>query len=144
MKVNIGKGIELDVDVMRFNEPVMQHVVYIGLRNILMDSHASITKESDGDNMVANATAEAEKKLAAMYAGQIRVAGTREGDPVRAMAIRLGTTDVTAAFKAKGQKPDPKRVREIVVANIDRWMEKAKKMVEEAKALRTDASDLIG
>lgn len=144
MKVNIGKGIELDIDTSKLNESVMAHVVYIGLRNILMDSHAAITKESDGDNMQANAEAAAMKKLDAMYNGEIRVAGTREGDPVRAEAIRLGTADVTAAYRAKGIKPDPKKVRELVVANVGRWMEKAAARVAEAKALRSDASDLIG
>ena len=35
MLVPIGKRIELDVDPTRFNRDVMEHVVKIGLRNIL-------------------------------------------------------------------------------------------------------------
>ena len=121
MKVNIGKGIELDVDANALPANVMEHVVYIGLRNILMDSHASITTESDGDNMVANARATAEKKLAAMFAGEVRVAGTREGDPVRAEAVRIASERVKAALRKAGRK----------VSDID------------AKALRAKAQFLL-
>ena len=38
MLVAIGKGIELDVDVTRFNIEVHDHIVRTGLRNLLMDA----------------------------------------------------------------------------------------------------------
>ena len=54
MLVAIGKGIELDVDPTRFNRDVMEHVVKIGLRNILTDSHANATAKSDPQGGEAN------------------------------------------------------------------------------------------
>jgi hypothetical protein len=54
MLVPIGKGIELDVDPTRFNRDVMEHVVKIGLRNILTDSHANATAKSDPQGGEAN------------------------------------------------------------------------------------------
>jgi hypothetical protein len=52
MLVAIGKGIELDVDVTRFNSEVHDHIVRTGLRNLLMDAHASATAKSDPDNYI--------------------------------------------------------------------------------------------
>lgn len=140
MKVNIGKGIELDVNANALPANVMEHVVYIGLRNILMDSHASVTRESDGENFVANAQAQAEKKLAAMMAGEVRVAGTREGDPVRAEAIRIASDMIRTALRKAGRKVsevDAKALREKAVALIGQKpdiLEMARKRVDEARA----------
>lgn len=108
MDVNIGKGITLEVDDAALPANVIQHVVYIGLRNILMDAHASVTHESDGADYQANAKAVAEKKLAALMAGELRVAGTRsrESDPVRAEAVKIAGDKVKAAWRAAGHKLD--------------------------------------
>jgi hypothetical protein len=95
MKVNVGRGIERDVDTSALSEDVMAHVVYIGLRNILMDAHASAAKivEKGGGDVQAVAEAMVDKKLAALRAGEIRVAGerTRTTDPVKREAKRLAT-----------------------------------------------------
>ncbi|MBV8227715.1 MAG: hypothetical protein JO232_21280 [Verrucomicrobia bacterium] len=87
MLVAIGKGIELDVDLARFNRDVMDHVVKIGLRNILMDSHATATAKCDPEGYVAKSRELAEKKLAALYAGVVRTQAAGGGiakptDPV--------------------------------------------------------------
>ena len=52
MLVAIGKGIELDVDVTRFNSEVRDHIVRTGLRNLLMDAHASATVKADPQGYV--------------------------------------------------------------------------------------------
>lgn len=85
MLVNIGKNITLDVDVKRLAQhvPVMEHVVYIGLRNILMDAHASATAKEHPQTFVAMSRELAEKKLASMYAGEVRARVVAE-DPIRA------------------------------------------------------------
>ena len=72
MLVAIGKGIELDVDPARFNAEVTAHIMKIGLRNVLMDSHANATQKADPAGYVAKSRELAEKKLAALYAGVVR------------------------------------------------------------------------
>src|SRR5262245_42161072 len=67
MLVAIGKGIELDVDVTRFNSDVQDHIVRTGVRNLLMDSHASATAKADPDNYIKRSREMAEKKLASLY-----------------------------------------------------------------------------
>src|SRR5262249_43733375 len=69
MLVAIGKGIELDVDETRFNSEVQDHIVRTGLRNLLMDAHASATAKADPDNYIKRSREMAEKKLSSLYAG---------------------------------------------------------------------------
>ena len=64
MLVAIGKGIEIDVDVARFNSKVHDHIVRTGLRNLLMDAHASATAKANPDNYIQRSRELAEKKLA--------------------------------------------------------------------------------
>lgn len=108
MNVNIGKGIALDIDTAKIPANVMDHVVMIGLRNILMDSHAGITKETHPDNAARTDAAKgvAMKKLDAMLAGELRTAGTRTGaaDSVGKEMERLAKLAVTNAVRAKGVK----------------------------------------
>jgi hypothetical protein len=68
MQVNIGKGITVDVTVESLPAKAMEHVVYIGLRNVLMDAHANVTEKEypvEADRLAA-ARAMADKKLAAL------------------------------------------------------------------------------
>lgn len=148
LNVNIGKGIELSVDTTKLPANVMDNVVYIGLRNILMDSHAGITADKS-DDVAADSLAVAEKKLAAMYAGEVRSVGTRTGDPVKAEAIRLATEQLVKAARAKGRKRsdiDAKALREAAIALVEKTpaiTELARKRVAEARAVETDADDLV-
>jgi hypothetical protein len=107
MLVNVGKGIEREIDVETLPQAALDHAIYIGLRNVLMDSHASITADEypDGAERTAVAEAMVDKKLAALMSGDVRVQSTREGDPVRAEAIRMATVAVHAKIKAAGKKP---------------------------------------
>ena len=93
MLVAIGKGIELDVDVTRFNSEVHDHIVRTGLRNLLMDAHASATAKADPEGYVKKSRELAEKKLASLYAGIVRaqsVGGVaKPTDPVGAVIMRL-------------------------------------------------------
>jgi hypothetical protein len=72
MLVSVGKGIELDVDVTRFNTEVMDHIVKTGLRNLIMDSHASATQKADPTGYIAKSRELAERKLASLYSGVVR------------------------------------------------------------------------
>jgi hypothetical protein len=103
MLVAIGKGIELDVDITRFNSEVHDHIVRTGLRNLLMDAHASATAKSDPDNFVNRSRELAEKKLASLYAGVIRAQSfggpKAQTDPVAMVIMRL-------ARKAIASRPE--------------------------------------
>jgi hypothetical protein len=72
LKVQIGKGLEMEVDISRFNDEVRDHVIRTGLRNLLMDAHASATAKADPKGYVIKSRALAEKKLASLYAGIVR------------------------------------------------------------------------
>src|SRR5215831_18921312 len=67
MLVAIGKGIELDIDVRRFNGEVHDRLLRTGLRNLLIDAHASATAKADPDNYIKRSREMAEKKLASLY-----------------------------------------------------------------------------
>jgi len=114
MLVAIGKGIELDVDPTRFNRDVMEHVVKIGLRNILTDSHANATQKADPQGYVAKSRELAERKLQSLYNGIVRtqaVGGPKAPtDPVSMVIMRLARKTVQKdrakdlAAAAKGER----------------------------------------
>ena len=103
MLVAIGKGIELDVDVTRFNSEVHEHIVRTGIRNLLMDAHASATAKGDPDNYIKRSQEMAETKLASLYAGVVRsqtIGGPKTAsDPISQVIMRL-------ARKAIGSRPE--------------------------------------
>lgn len=148
MEINVGKGITVDADLTKLgfegeyaNGTVPGHVVYIGLRNMLMDSHAGIP--TDEPDYQAKARAVVEKKLEAMYNGEVRVAGTREGDPVRAEAMRLALAQVDAMLRKAGRKPskvEAKVKREAAQKLITpELLATAAARVEQAKVIGGDA-----
>src|SRR5262245_17086672 len=93
MLVAIGKGIELEVDVPRLNNEVRDHVMRTGLRNLLMDAHASATAKADPQGYVQKSRELAEKKLASLYAGVVRAQSfggpKAPTDPVAMVIMRL-------------------------------------------------------
>jgi biotin carboxyl carrier protein len=149
-KVNIGKNIEMDVDFATMPQAALDHLLYIGARNVLMDSHASITKESNPSDTEAAARAMAEKKLAALMAGEVRVSTAREGDPVRAEALRSATAVIVAALKKAGTIKkladiDGKLLREKageLIAKQPAFMEKARETVDARKSATVDLADI--
>lgn len=119
MDVNIGKGITLAIDTTLIVGPVLDHVMKIGLRNILMDCHAGITKADHPTDYTALSKAKAEAKLAAMIAGDIRAARATSGitrDPVRAEALKMARKAVNAVFR----KPKDK---DWVVVDKTQWID---------------------
>src|SRR5262249_44389572 len=110
MLVAIGKGIELDVDVTRFNSAVHDHILRTGVRNLLMDAHASATAKADPDNYIKRSREMAENKLARLYAGVVRaqtIGGSKTAaDPISQVIMRLARKaivsrpEIAAASKA--------------------------------------------
>jgi hypothetical protein len=113
MLVGIGKGIELDVDMTRFNKEVNEHILRTGLRNLLADTHASVTAKANPDNYIERSREMAEKKLASMYSGVVRAATVggpkAPSDPVGMVILRLArkaimkdkAAEIAAASKAE-------------------------------------------
>jgi len=139
MLVAIGKGLEITVPAFTdFTPEVQNHIFYIGMRNLLQDAHASITPEkANGQDVQALSREAAERKLAALVRGELRVVGARETDPVKAEALRI----ITGAIKKKyqGQKVEEKEIRakardflNTPSPALDKIMLKAKKNVKEA------------
>ena len=81
-----------------------------GLRNLLMDAHASATAKVDPENYIKRSRELAEKKLGSLYAGVVRAqsSGGPKGptDPVAIVILRLARKavisrpEVEAASKA--------------------------------------------
>ena len=103
MLVAIGKGIELEVDETRLNNEVRDHVMRTGLRNLLMDAHASATAKANPQGYVQKSRELAEKKLASLYAGVVRAQSfggpKAPTDPVAMVILRL-------ARKAIASRPE--------------------------------------
>lgn len=168
MLIRYGKGLDIEVDLTKLGftdkaagnpETPAGSIVYLGLRNRLMDAHASVTATEypDEDERKAAAAAKAQKVLDALYNGDVRSVGTREGDPVKAEAKRLAVKAVEAQIRAR--KPGSgksNKVKDYDRATItaaadkimDRFMAQAKKNVEAAKAAINEADidldDIMG
>lgn len=146
--VNVGKSIEIDIDFTTMPQAAIDHILYIGARNILMDSHASITADEypDADLRQEAAAAMVQKKLDALMRGEVRVQSTREGDPVRAEAKAMAKAILTAKIKAAGKKVkdyEANAINEAIAKLITpELMAKAKARVDEAKGAAGDLSDL--
>jgi hypothetical protein len=110
LKVQIGKGLEMEVDTSRLNDEVQDHVIRTGLRNLLMDAHASATAKADPEGYVKKSRELAEKKLASLYAGVVRAQSfggpKAPTDPVAMVILRLARKavisrpEIAAASKA--------------------------------------------
>src|SRR5215470_307530 len=103
MLIGVGKGIELEVDATRFNSEVHDHILRTGIRNLLMDAHASATAKADPENYIKRSREMAEKKLASLYAGVVRAQSfggpKAPTDPVAMVILRL-------ARKAIASRPE--------------------------------------
>jgi hypothetical protein len=165
ININIGKaiGLAIDLEKLQLKTQVMDHVIAIGLRNILMDSHASCRSEdfkTEFDWREAS-KAMAEKKLAAMMAGEIRSNGggvrASKADPITAEALRMARVVIHQAKKANlgkwakafdlpNKTTDDEKA--IVAEAVKRYaakpeiMAKAKAMVEAKGDLIVDDLDL--
>ena len=80
MKIQFGKTLEREITVTDFGfpeesklSPVALHVIYIGLRNIGMDSHANDTEDKHGAAYIAKAGDTLDNKLLALMNGDVRV-----------------------------------------------------------------------
>ena len=137
MDVNVGRGITLAVDADRLSADVMKHVVYIGLRNILMDAHANATKKSGAGPDEARALSE--KKLDAMYRGEVRTTTHRAGDEIAREVLKIAVERVKARIAELGKKLgdyDVKKLAaDLAAKNADEFRELAESRLADVKAV---------
>lgn len=116
-----------------FNDEVRDYVIRYGMTQILNDCHSQLTKDKP-DFSPENVMALVEKKLAAMYAGDLRVKrGESDRDPIGEMMIDIATNRIKAAARAKGVKLDKDDLK-ARVANYVR---------QHADKLRAEAESIV-
>lgn len=148
--INVGKGMSMLVNFGAMPQAAIDHCLYIGARNILMDSHASITADEYPNESARKDAAEAmiAKKYEALMRGEVRVQSTREGDPVRAEALRMATDQIKAIIKKAGRKVsdyDGKAIREKALARITpELLATARQRVEENKSVDVESLADLG
>jgi len=143
MFINCGKNIEIDVDFTKLPENVRAHALYIGVKNLLTDCHASITAKVS-DDVTADSRPVVERKLAAMYSGDMRVSSSRSGDAVRSLAIKLASAKAVEKSGKKRAEIDSKALREVAVHMVEtdaQYMDAARKAIESTKAHESEAVD---
>lgn len=132
--VNCGKNIEIEVRVEDLPQPVLEHIMYIGLKNILQDAHA-------GKSNTEEARAKVEAKLEAMYKGELRIAvGTRgpKADMLGPAMMGMAQAIVSARDAAELSKMSAKarrvalttRTREYIEANRAELRERVERALE--------------
>jgi hypothetical protein len=145
MKVAIGRDLELDVNLDHFGmdeatlTPATAHVFYIGLRNILMDAHAGAAKVAQEtghpDSVTEIALGMAQKKLDALYAGDLRRTGGgggRKADAVRNRALAMATE--FAKRKGHKGKDAAEYAKKLVDMEDSRFVELAREAIEREAA----------
>jgi hypothetical protein len=157
----------LDVEAASFNPTVQQHIYEYGLRQILNDAMADKTDDDGNPLPPDQIVAKAEKRLAALYAGELRVrngSAAEPIDPVEREAFRMARELITKQFQALGiwpkkgtdkfqQAVDARRVathsEPIVAADyIGLWLERNPKVMVVAKRIvaersKADESEMV-
>lgn len=103
-----GKYGSIAVDQSRLNETVSQHIWDYGLRQILNDAMADKTDDDGAPLPTDQIVAKVEKRLAALYAGELRVrngSAAEPLDPVEREAFRMAREKITEQFKSLGIWP---------------------------------------
>lgn len=163
-----GKYGSIAVDGDRFNDVVRQHIWDYGIRQILNDAMADKT-DDDGNPLPADQiVAKAEKRLNALYAGELRVrngSAAEPVDPVEREAFRMARDKIMAQFKSLGIWPakGPDKFQQAVDARriathsepmlaadyIAAWLDRNPKVLAAAKRIvaergkTDDVSDLV-
>jgi hypothetical protein len=109
-----GKYGTLAIEPERFPANVQSYIYMYGLRQVLNDAMADKTDENGEPLPVDQIVAKAEKRLANMYAGELRA--QRESaepvDPIEAEAWKMAKSAMTDAYKAIGAWDVPKGTKD--------------------------------
>lgn len=87
-----ARGVEVKFNPQDLPEASLSRVLAYGLQRILNDACAGAKSDEEAEEL-------ANKKLDNLMNGVLRAAGTREGDPIKAEAMRMALNIVRAAPK---------------------------------------------
>lgn len=170
IQVPLGRGGKfgtMPVATEHFNLRVHTHIYEYGLRQILNDAMADKTDEDGAPLPPDQIVAKAEKRLAALYAGELRVrsASAEPLDPVEREAYQMAHAAIEKQFRALGLWPtkgtgklqaavDARRIAtnsEPMTAQeyVNAWLERNPKVMAAAKRIvaergkTDDVGDLV-
>ena len=155
MLVKFGKTLERQVSTTDYGfppeaqlSPVALHVIYIGIRNLGMDSHAGDTEDKHGADYITKAGETLDAKLEALKSGDIRVAGTREADPVARQMRQLAQAAAVKRLRVQHGKDYKHLKSEVLTAETNKILSVnqeslrkiATKMVKAAAEFKIDVN----
>lgn len=130
LDVNVGKELVFNIDVAKAfaHADVEKHIVYLGFRNALMDSHASaVRKDFETDAAYLEASrAMVAKKLEALYEGSVRTRSTVAGPT----AFEKVMVRVALGLLSKEKRKELAAMEDKGAAFIDAVIEKNREKIE--------------
>lgn len=163
--INIAKAeTSIEVDFAALPEVSREYIVNYGLTQALNDAVAPLAvidgkvcvnkkplEDTSADKFEEIVLGRVQKKLDALIAGTVRVAGVRVGDPVKAEAIEIAIDmTVRGEFKKAGKTLDAKAMRARAVELVGRnpaYMHLARarfdKRAEEAKIIAAMEAEMM-
>jgi len=126
--IALGEAGSIEVEDATFTQAVKDYVYHYGLKQMLNDVHASVTKkvESDDVKRAEAKRAMVEKKLASLMAGEVAQARVGGGDPVAKEMRKMAEADLKAKLVKLGKK--------VSDFNKDVWAEVVGKQVTAGEA----------
>lgn len=118
VNVTLGRGGKygtLAVDLQKFNARVHEYIYTYGLRQVLNDAMADKTDDDGNLLPVDQIVAKAEKRLANMYAGELRAqreSSAEPVDPVEKECFVMAKAAMVKAYKAIGAWDVPKGTKD--------------------------------
>jgi hypothetical protein len=151
--IAIGEAGSIEVDTGKFNKAVNDYIFNYGLKQMLNDVHAGMTKkvEADDAKRKAGKLALVEKKLASLYDGHVAQARVGGGDPVAKEMRNMAETFLKGQLRKLGKKPGDYTketwhavIAKELAANETEYREKAEaKLAIKPEVSAKDATDIL-
>lgn len=145
--IALGEAGSLTIDVARLaaHPQVVDYVFQYGLRQMLNDVHAGVTKKVEPDDLkrVEQKLALAQKKLASLMAGEVAQARIGGGDPVAREMSRMAESDLKDQLRRIGKKLgdiDKKVWAEVVAKQVAKGEETYRKAAEAKLAIKAEVA----
>lgn len=120
---------DFTVDFDNLPENAQSFLIEYGIRQKLNDAISGL--DMNKPNAEADGVEKINAVIAALVAGEIRLMGGREGDPVKAEAKRLATVAVNAAIKAAGKVQ--KQYKDQLPALVEKYLAKHPEVMDTAR-----------
>lgn len=150
LDVTVGKDIIVNVDCVRAfaHDEVAKHIVYLGFRNAIMDSHASaVRKDFETDAAYIEASRDmAMKKLQSFYDGSVRTRSTVAGPSAfEKVMVRVALSLLSKEKRKELAAMDDKGaeyIDAVIEKNRDKIESLAKKALEESERKARENEEL--